>query len=40
MLLPAAVLAYLYFANLTARVVSATMPVSASEEEEFAETHS
>lgn len=40
MLLPAAVLAYLYFANLTARVASATLPVSASEEEEYAEVHS
>jgi hypothetical protein len=39
-LLPAAVLAYLYFANLTARVASATMPVSSSEEEEYAEVHS
>lgn len=39
-LLPAVVLAYLYFANLTARVASATMPVSASEEEEYAEVHS
>jgi hypothetical protein len=39
-LLPATVLAYLYFANLTARVASATMPVSASEEEEYAEIHS
>jgi hypothetical protein len=39
-LLPATVLAYLYFANLTARVASATMPVSASEEEEYAEVHS
>lgn len=36
-LLPAAVLAYLYFANLSARVASATMPVSATEEEEYAE---
>lgn len=36
-LLPAAVLAYLYFANLTARVASATMPVFASDEEEYAE---
>jgi hypothetical protein len=40
MLLPAAVLAYLYFANLTARVASVTMPVSASEEEEYAEMRS
>lgn len=40
MLLPAAVLAYLYFANHTARMASATMPVSASEEEEYAEVHS
>ena len=41
MLLPAAVLAYLYFANLTSRVASAAMPVSASEEEEYAvESHS
>lgn len=40
MLVPAAVLAYLYFANLSARVASATMPVSASEEEECAEVHS
>ena len=40
MLLPATVLAYLYFANLTARVASATMPVSAAEEEEYAEVHS
>lgn len=40
MLLPAAVLAYLYFASLTARVASAAMPVSASEEEEYAEIHS
>jgi MASE9 protein len=39
-LLPAAVLAYLYFANLTACVASATMPVSSSEEEEYAEVHS
>jgi MASE9 protein len=39
-LLPATVLAYLYFANLTARVASATMPVSASEEEQYAEIHS
>jgi hypothetical protein len=39
-LLPATVLAYLYFANLTARVASATMPVSASVEEEYAEIHS
>jgi MASE9 protein len=39
-LLPAAVLAYLYFASLTARVASAAMPVSASEEEEYAEIHS
>jgi MASE9 protein len=36
-LLPAAVLVYLYFANLAARVASATMPVLASEEEEYAE---
>lgn len=40
MLLPVAVLAYLYFANHTARMASATMPVSASEEEEYAEVHS
>lgn len=39
-LLPAAVLAYLYFSNLTARVASATMAVSASKEEEYAEVHS
>lgn len=39
-LLPAAVLAYLYFANLTTRVASATMPVSASEVEEYAEMRS
>jgi hypothetical protein len=40
MLLPAAVLAYLYFANRTARMVSTGMPVSASEEEEYTEVHS
>lgn len=40
MLVPAAVLANLYFANLSARVASATMPVSASEEEEYAEMRS
>jgi len=42
-LLPAAVLAYLYFANLTARVASAAMPMSTAstaEEEEYAEVHS
>ena len=39
-LLPATVLAYLYFANPTARVASATMLVSPSEEEEYAEVHS
>ena len=39
-LLPAAVLAYLYFASLTARVASAIMPLSSSEEEEYAEIHS
>lgn len=38
MLVPAAVLAYLYFANLSARVASATMPVS--EEAEYAEMRS
>ena len=38
-LMPAAVLAYLYFANLAARVASATTPVSASEQEEYAEMH-
>jgi hypothetical protein len=39
-LLPAAVLAYLYSANHPARTVSPTMPVPASEEEEYAEVHS
>lgn len=39
-LLPATVLAYLYFANHAARLASATMPVPASEEEEYAEMHS
>ena len=39
-LLPAVVLAYLYFANLTAHVASATMPVSASEVEVYAEVNS
>jgi len=39
-LLPATVLAYLYFANLTARVASATMAMSSSEEEEYAEVNS
>lgn len=40
MLVPAAVLAYLYFANLSARVASATMPVSVPEEAEYAEMRS
>lgn len=40
MLLPAAVLAYLYFANRSVRAASAAIPVSASEEEEYAEVHS
>ncbi|HKW61317.1 MAG TPA: hypothetical protein VJN89_02125 [Candidatus Acidoferrum sp.] len=39
-LLPAVVLAYLYFANLATRVSSATMPMSTSEEEEYAEVNS
>src|SRR5438094_6041491 len=39
-LLPATVLAYLYFANLNARVASAAMPVSVSQEEEYAEVRS
>lgn len=40
MLVPAAVLAYLYFANLSARVASATIPVSIPEEAEYAEMRS
>lgn len=40
MLVPAAVLAYLYFANLSARVASATIPVSVPEEAEYAEMRS
>lgn len=39
-LLPAAVLAYLYFANLTSRVASATVPMTAPEVEEYEEVHS
>ena len=39
-LLPATVLTYLYFANLNARVASAAMPVSVSQEEEYAEVRS
>src|SRR5215467_3053508 len=40
LLLPSMVLAYIYFANLTARVASASMAMSSSEEEEYEEVNS